>query len=141
MRLGDDSRCQNSSLARSSRGNPGEAKLPKILTSLQLPSILTHSPLLIPFPFSGCARQYYIGKFETSKLLDLQVWASALSQCLFSLSPGFGTAITMSSHTKPGEDVYKAALITSAANTLFALIAGESAISNASSLVFVLPVP
>jgi len=40
----------------------------------------------------------------------------------------------MSSHTKPGEDVYKAALITSAANTLFALIAGESSISNPFSL-------
>lgn len=40
----------------------------------------------------------------------------------------------MSSHTKPGEDVYKAALITSAANTLFALIAGESSISHPFSL-------
>ncbi|QDZ24692.1 sodium/chloride symporter [Chloropicon primus] len=68
--------------------------------------------------------RYYIFKFETDKLLDLNVWAAALSQCLFSLSPGFGTAITMSSHTKDREDVYMAALITSCANTLFAVAAG-----------------
>lgn len=51
---------------------------------------------------------YYIGKFEGKKLLDLNVWANALSQCLFSLSPGFGTALTMSSYTRRKEDVYRA---------------------------------
>ena len=67
---------------------------------------------------------YYIGKFDGAKLLDSKVWANALSQCLFFLSPGFGTAVTMSSMADPHEDVYKVAVITSVANTAFAVASG-----------------
>jgi SNF family Na+-dependent transporter len=67
---------------------------------------------------------FYIGKFEASKLGEAQVWANALSQCLFSLSPGFGTAITLSATTTKTEDVYRAAIITSVANTVFAFASG-----------------
>jgi SNF family Na+-dependent transporter len=41
-------------------------------------------------PGAGDGISFYIGKFEGSKLRDLDVWATALSQILFSLSPGFG---------------------------------------------------
>jgi neurotransmitter:Na+ symporter, NSS family len=56
--------------------------------------------LVIRSPFlegAGDGIDFYIGKFEVSKLADLTVWATACSQILFSLSPGFGTAITYSS--------------------------------------------
>jgi SNF family Na+-dependent transporter len=41
-------------------------------------------------PGAGDGIAFYIGKFDGSKLRDLDVWATALSQILFSLSPGFG---------------------------------------------------
>jgi SNF family Na+-dependent transporter len=41
-------------------------------------------------PGAGDGISFYIGKFEGSKLRDLDVWSTALSQILFSLSPGFG---------------------------------------------------
>mmetsp|Transcript_1166 Transcript_1166/g.3218 ORF Transcript_1166/g.3218 Transcript_1166/m.3218 type:complete len:505 (-) Transcript_1166:455-1969(-) len=75
-------------------------------------------------PGAGAGVLYYIGKFESSKLADLNVWARALSQCMFSLSPGFGTAITMSSYTRKTEDLYKTAIVVSTVNTMFAVIAG-----------------
>eukprot|EP00927_Polykrikos_kofoidii_P077384 TRINITY_DN74324_c0_g1_i1.p1 TRINITY_DN74324_c0_g1~~TRINITY_DN74324_c0_g1_i1.p1 ORF type:complete len:597 (-),score=79.06 TRINITY_DN74324_c0_g1_i1:83-1873(-) len=67
---------------------------------------------------------FYIGKFDSAKLADVELWSTACSQILFSLSPGMGTAITMSSFTKRNTDVYKTALIVSAANSAFSLIGG-----------------
>ena len=66
--------------------------------------------------------QFYIGKFEASDLASLDVWATALGQILFSLSPGFGTAITYSSFVDKKEDVYKAGIIVSVANSAFSLV-------------------
>lgn len=51
---------------------------------------------------------FYLGKFDVDKLRDVDMWAAACGQILFSLSPAMGTAITVSSYTKPSEDVYKA---------------------------------
>lgn len=68
--------------------------------------------------------QFYIGKFEASELAQLNVWATALGQILFSLSPGFGTAITYSSYVSPKEDVYRAGIIVSVANSAFSLLGG-----------------
>jgi SNF family Na+-dependent transporter len=68
--------------------------------------------------------RFYIWKFEVSELLNIRVWAAACSQILFSLSPGFGTAITFSSHTKPKEDVYRACMIVVIANSAFSIIGG-----------------
>ncbi|CAE6969531.1 SLC6A5 [Symbiodinium natans] len=73
--------------------------------------------------------QYYIGKFEVAQLARLDVWATALSQILFSLSPGFGTAITYSSFVKPKEDVYRAGLIVAASNSAFSLLGGIAVFS------------
>ena len=87
-------------------------------------------------PGAGNGIKFYIGKFEGKKLLDLNVWARALSQCLFSLSPGFGTAVTMSSYTRPKEDVYFAAILVSCANTLFAVVAGFAIFSVVGNIAY-----
>ena len=66
--------------------------------------------------------QFYLGKFEASELANLEVWATALGQILFSLSPGFGTAITYSSFVDKKEDVYRGALIVAVCNSAFSLV-------------------
>jgi len=48
----------------------------------------------------------------------------ACSQILFSLSPGFGTAITMSSTSPPHADVFRTALTVGIANSAFSLVSG-----------------
>lgn len=83
--------------------------------------------LVIRTPFlegAGDGVKFYIGKWESSKLSDLTVWATACSQILFSLSPGFGTAITYSSYCEKKEDVYKICMITAVANSSFSIIGG-----------------
>eukprot|EP00929_Paragymnodinium_shiwhaense_P059041 TRINITY_DN29558_c0_g1_i1.p1 TRINITY_DN29558_c0_g1~~TRINITY_DN29558_c0_g1_i1.p1 ORF type:complete len:639 (-),score=145.59 TRINITY_DN29558_c0_g1_i1:322-2238(-) len=67
---------------------------------------------------------FYIFKFDAAQLADPEVWAIACGQILFSLSPGFGTAITMSSFTKKTEDVYRVCLTVAFSNSLFSLTGG-----------------
>lgn len=52
------------------------------------------------------------------------MWATACSQILFSLSPGFGTAISYSSYTDRKEDVYRICMITAVTNSAFSIIGG-----------------
>lgn len=88
--------------------------------------------LVIRTPFlegSGDGIDFYIGKFEADKLSDLTVWATACSQILFSLSPGFGTAITYSSYTHKKEDVYRICLITAISNSAFSITGGFAVFS------------
>ena len=66
--------------------------------------------------------QFYIGKFEASKFASLKMWATVLGQILFSLGCGFGTAITYSSFVDKKEDVYKAGIIVSVANSAYSLV-------------------
>ena len=66
--------------------------------------------------------EFYIGKFEASKFASLKMWATVLGQILFSLGCGFGTAITYSSFVDRKEDVYKAGIIVSVANSAFSLV-------------------
>ena len=68
--------------------------------------------------------QFYIGKFDWSELGYARVWATALSQILFSLSPGFGTAITYSSFVGHKEDVYRTGLIVAFCNSAFSVLSG-----------------
>jgi SNF family Na+-dependent transporter len=93
-----------------------------VLAPFALMAILIVRTATLPGAIDGI--RYYIGKFDAKKLGDFQVWANALSQCLFSLSPGFATAITMSSMTDKREDIHRAAIITSTANTIFAVASG-----------------
>ena len=87
-------------------------------------------------PGAGDGIAFYIGKFEKEKLAKPQIWANALSQCLFSLSPGFGTAITLSSTTTTHEDIYKAAILTSIANTVFAVASGFAIFAMVGNIAF-----
>jgi len=84
--------------------------------------VLIIRTLFLPGAFDGLS--FYLGKFELAKLGEAKVWANALSQSLFSMSPGFGTAITLSSVGGKHDDVYKAALVTSIANAAFAVCSG-----------------
>ena len=51
----------------------------------------------LTLPGASDGIKFYIGKFDSEHLLDIEMWAIACSQILFSLGPGFGTAIAMSS--------------------------------------------
>lgn len=73
---------------------------------------------------AGDGIAFYIGKFEGKELLKLEVWATALSQHLFSLSPGMGTAITYASFSRPKEDTYRACMIVALSNSIFSIIGG-----------------
>lgn len=68
--------------------------------------------------------EFYIGKFDADKLSELDVWRDACVQILFSLSPGMGTAITLSSFTKPRENVYYACWFVAMVNSLFSFTGG-----------------
>jgi len=100
--------------------------------------------LVIRTPFlegAGDGIEFYIGKFEGSKLADLAVWATACSQILFSLSPGFGTAITYSSYTSKKEDVYKICMITAFTNSAFSITGGFAVFSILGHVAFKEGVP
>lgn len=85
--------------------------------------------------------QFYIGKFDGSQLTKLEVWATALGQILFSLSPGFGTAITYSSFVSSKEDVYKAGMVVCVANSAFSLIAGFAVFATVGHLAYMEGLP
>jgi SNF family Na+-dependent transporter len=80
--------------------------------------------------------KFYIGKFEAEYLLNVRTWAAACGQILFSLSPGFGTAITYSSYAKPKEDVYRACMIVAVSNILFSIVAGFATFSMVGHMAF-----
>lgn len=73
--------------------------------------------------------QFYLGKFEYTQLTDFRVWSAACGQIVFSLSPGFGTAITYSSFAKPKEDVYRTCLIVAVTNSTFSIVSGLATFS------------
>eukprot|EP00929_Paragymnodinium_shiwhaense_P006286 TRINITY_DN10948_c0_g1_i1.p1 TRINITY_DN10948_c0_g1~~TRINITY_DN10948_c0_g1_i1.p1 ORF type:complete len:658 (-),score=60.11 TRINITY_DN10948_c0_g1_i1:529-2400(-) len=85
---------------------------------------------------AGDGIQFYICKFEVEKLASLEVWATACSQIVFSLSPGFGTAITMTSYTKPNQDVFKTCVLVSLANSAFSLTGGVAIFSILGNVAF-----
>ena len=90
---------------------------------------------------AGDGIKFYIGKFEASKLADITVWATACSQILFSLSPGFGTAITYSSYSRPKEDVYRTCIIVVVCNSLFSIIGGFAIFSIVGNVAYMEGVP
>mmetsp|Transcript_6387 Transcript_6387/g.11406 ORF Transcript_6387/g.11406 Transcript_6387/m.11406 type:complete len:590 (-) Transcript_6387:168-1937(-) len=73
---------------------------------------------------AGSGIEFYIGKFDVNKLADIQLWATACSQILFSLSPGFGTAISLSSYARPKEDVVKVCIRVAFCNSAFSIVGG-----------------
>lgn len=80
--------------------------------------------------------EFYIGKFDASALYDLKMWAAACGQILFSLSPGFGTAITMSSYTRKNENVFRTCLTVALSNSAFSLIGGFAIFSFVGNITY-----
>jgi len=80
--------------------------------------------------------KFYIGKFDWAVLGSLDMWGSACGQILFSLSPGMGTAITLSSFTKPKEDVVKTCIIVSLCNSAFSLVGGIAIFSVVGNIAY-----
>ncbi|KAI8436469.1 hypothetical protein MSG28_010039 [Choristoneura fumiferana] len=67
--------------------------------------------------------RYYLTP-EWHKLKNSKVWIDAASQIFFSLGPGFGTLLALSSYNKFNNNCYRDALITSSINCLTSFLAG-----------------
>lgn len=67
--------------------------------------------------------EYYLTP-QWEKLFERKVWIAAATQIFFSLGPGFGTILALSSYNKFNNNCYKDALITSAINSATSFIAG-----------------
>ncbi|KAG4066627.1 hypothetical protein HA402_007263 [Bradysia odoriphaga] len=67
--------------------------------------------------------RYYLTP-EWSKLRNSKVWIDAASQIFFSLGPGFGTLLALSSYNKFTNNCYRDALLTSSINCLTSFLAG-----------------
>ncbi|XP_059166029.1 sodium-dependent serotonin transporter-like, partial [Physella acuta] len=66
---------------------------------------------------------YYLSP-QWDKLLSLDIWIAAAAQIFFSLGPGFGVLLALSSYNKFNNNCYHDALITSAINSLTSFLAG-----------------
>ncbi|XP_070495246.1 sodium-dependent serotonin transporter [Chironomus tepperi] len=67
--------------------------------------------------------RYYLTP-EWEKLKNTKVWIDAASQIFFSLGPGFGTLLALSSYNKFNNNCYRDALLTSSINCLTSFLAG-----------------
>uniref|UniRef100_A0AAU7L0S8 Transporter n=1 Tax=Girardia tigrina TaxID=6162 RepID=A0AAU7L0S8_GIRTI len=72
---------------------------------------------------SGIGIKYYL-KPNMRKLWEPTVWIDAAAQIFFSLGPGFGVLLALSSYNKFRNNCYQDALITSAINCITSFIAG-----------------
>lgn len=75
------------------------------------------------FPIAGEGIRYYLTP-EWEKLKNTRVWIDAASQIFFSLGPGFGTLLALSSYNKFNNNCYRDALLTSSINCLTSFLAG-----------------
>lgn len=67
--------------------------------------------------------RYYLTP-EWYKLYNTRVWIDAASQIFFSLGPGFGTLLALSSYNKFNNNCYRDAILTSTINCLTSFLAG-----------------
>ncbi|KAG5675836.1 hypothetical protein PVAND_005706 [Polypedilum vanderplanki] len=72
---------------------------------------------------AGEGIRYYLTP-EWEKLKNTKVWIDAASQIFFSLGPGFGTLLALSSYNKFNNNCYRDALLTSSINCLTSFLAG-----------------
>lgn len=61
---------------------------------------------------------------DFSRLADLGVWVDAAAQIFFSLGPGFGTLIALSSYNKFHNNCFRDAVLTSSINCFTSFLAG-----------------
>ncbi|XP_064612763.1 sodium-dependent serotonin transporter-like [Liolophura sinensis] len=66
---------------------------------------------------------YYV-RPEWSRLLHVEVWIDAAAQIFFSLGPGFGTLLALSSYNKFHNNCYMDALVTASINCCTSFMAG-----------------
>ncbi|ELU16974.1 hypothetical protein CAPTEDRAFT_180018 [Capitella teleta] len=77
----------------------------------------------VTLPGSSSGIKYYL-KPEWKKLKDPQIWIAAAAQIFFSLGPGFGVLLALSSYNKFHNNCYKDALVTSTINCFTSFLAG-----------------
>ncbi|XP_050531792.1 sodium-dependent serotonin transporter [Daktulosphaira vitifoliae] len=77
----------------------------------------------ISLPGAGEGIRYYLTP-QWDKLLNTKVWIDAASQVFFSLGPGFGTLLALSSYNKFNNNCYWDAILTSSINFLTSFLAG-----------------
>ncbi|KAH3884493.1 sodium-dependent serotonin transporter-like [Dreissena polymorpha] len=74
-------------------------------------------------PGAGTGILYYITPVW-DRLLEVGVWIDAAAQVFFSLGPGFGTLLALSSYNKFNNNCYLDAMITAGINCFTSLLAG-----------------
>ncbi|KFB51150.1 AGAP010621-PA-like protein [Anopheles sinensis] len=77
----------------------------------------------VTLPGAAEGIRYYLTP-QWNKLNNSRVWIDAASQIFFSLGPGFGTLLALSSYNKFNNNCYRDALLTSSINCLTSFLAG-----------------
>lgn len=80
----------------------------------------------LPGSFNGII--FYL-KPKWKKLLNAEVWIDAAAQIFFSLGPGFGVLLALSSYNKFNNNCYKDAIVTGAVNCCTSFLAGFAVFS------------
>eukprot|EP01059_Diplonema_ambulator_P030498 TRINITY_DN523_c0_g1_i1.p1 TRINITY_DN523_c0_g1~~TRINITY_DN523_c0_g1_i1.p1 ORF type:complete len:660 (+),score=166.41 TRINITY_DN523_c0_g1_i1:80-2059(+) len=111
------------------RGISASAKVSYVTVLLPVVLMLAMLFRAVGLEGAGDGLHFYLGKFDSSRLTDLEMWATACGQILFSLSPGMGTAITISSHSRRNEDIYTTNLFVTICNSSFSVVGGIAVFS------------
>ncbi|KAJ8919805.1 hypothetical protein NQ315_006334 [Exocentrus adspersus] len=77
----------------------------------------------VSLPGASEGIRYYLTP-DWDKLYSSKVWIDAASQIFFSLGPGFGTLLALSSYNKFNNNCYRDAILTSTINCLTSFLAG-----------------
>ena len=77
----------------------------------------------VSLPGAAEGIRYYLTP-KWHKLNNSKVWIDAASQIFFSLGPGFGTLLALSSYNKFNNNCYRDAVLTSSINCLTSFLAG-----------------
>nr|KAG5694278.1 hypothetical protein BaRGS_031996 [Batillaria attramentaria] len=77
----------------------------------------------VTLPGAGTGIIYYL-RPDFSRLATLEVWVDAAAQIFFSLGPGFGALIALSSYNKFHNNCFRDAVLTSSVNCCTSFLAG-----------------